>query len=90
MNLLAFGSIPVDGSSIKTIGGFPIIAIATDSFHLFPPLSLVASTNSYSFKFISDIYLLIIVSLTPGSIPLMQAYRAKCSLTVIPLKRQSN
>ena len=39
MNLLASGSIPVDGSSRNTIGGLPIIAMATDSFLLFPPES---------------------------------------------------
>jgi hypothetical protein len=37
MNLLAFGSIPVEGSSIKIILGLPIIAIATDNLHLLPP-----------------------------------------------------
>ena len=37
MNLLASGSIPVDGSSRNTIGGLPIIAIATDNFLLLPP-----------------------------------------------------
>lgn len=37
MNLLASGSIPVEGSSKNTIGGLPIIAIATDNFLLFPP-----------------------------------------------------
>jgi len=37
MNLLALGSIPVEGSSKKMILGLPIIAIATDSFLLFPP-----------------------------------------------------
>jgi hypothetical protein len=31
MNLLAFGSIPVEGSSKNTIGGFPNIAQATDN-----------------------------------------------------------
>ena len=40
INLLAFGSIPVEGSSKKIILGFPIIAIATDSFLLFPPDSV--------------------------------------------------
>ena len=39
INLLASGSIPVDGSSRNTIGGLPIIAIATDNFLLFPPES---------------------------------------------------
>lgn len=37
MNRLALGSIPVDGSSKKMILGFPIMAIATESFRLFPP-----------------------------------------------------
>lgn len=37
MNLLALGSIPVDGSSRKIMLGFPIIAIATESFLLLPP-----------------------------------------------------
>jgi len=37
MNLLAFGSIPVEGSSKNTMGGFPTIAIATETFLLFPP-----------------------------------------------------
>lgn len=37
MNLLALGSIPVDGSSKNIIGGFPSEAIATDNFRLFPP-----------------------------------------------------
>jgi hypothetical protein len=37
MNRLAFGSMPVEGSSKNIILGFPIIAIATDSFLLFPP-----------------------------------------------------
>lgn len=35
---LASGSIPVEGSSSKRIGGFPIIAYATINFLLFPPL----------------------------------------------------
>jgi len=56
MNHFAFGSMPVEGSSRNTIGGFPIIAIATESFHLFPPLSFVASMNSYSWRFICSIY----------------------------------
>ncbi len=37
MNLLALGSMPVDGSSKNSMFGFPIIAIATDNFLLFPP-----------------------------------------------------
>lgn len=37
INLLACGSIPVLGSSKNTMGGFPSMAIATESFLLFPP-----------------------------------------------------
>jgi len=33
---------PADGSSSKIIGGFPIVAIATESLRLFPPLSVPA------------------------------------------------
>jgi len=42
MNLLAYGSTPVEGSSRKTIGGLPSIAIATDIFLLLPPDKLFA------------------------------------------------
>jgi hypothetical protein len=37
MNLLASGSIPVEGSSKNTILGFPSVEIAADNFLLFPP-----------------------------------------------------
>jgi len=37
MNLLAWGSTPVDGSSRKIRGGLPIRAIETESFLLLPP-----------------------------------------------------
>lgn len=47
MNLLAFGSIPVEGSSINTIGGLPIMAIPTESFLLLPPERLPAHIFSY-------------------------------------------
>lgn len=40
INLLASGSIPVEGSSKNTIGGLPIIAKATLNFLLFPPESV--------------------------------------------------
>lgn len=46
MNLLAFGSIPVDGSSRKMMFGFPIIAIATESFLLLPPDNVPESLSS--------------------------------------------
>ena len=48
INLLALGSIPVDGSSKNIICGFPIIAIATDNFLLLPPESVPDSLSSYS------------------------------------------
>jgi hypothetical protein len=46
MNLLASGSIPVEGSSKKIIGGFPRVAIATDNFLLFPPEKVPANLPS--------------------------------------------
>jgi hypothetical protein len=47
MNRLAFGSIPVEGSSKNIILGFPIMAIATDNFRLFPPDKVPESLFSY-------------------------------------------
>lgn len=47
INLLALGSIPVEGSSKNRILGLPIIAIATDSFLLFPPERVPESLFSY-------------------------------------------
>jgi len=44
---LAPGSIPLEGSSISIICGFPIKAIATDNFLLFPPESFSAYTFLY-------------------------------------------
>ena len=52
MNLLASGSIPVEGSSKNIVFGFPKIknkpnvAIAVDSFLLFPP------DNDYAYTFL--------------------------------------
>jgi hypothetical protein len=40
MKRRASGSIPADGSSRRMIGGLPSVAIATDNFLLFPPLSV--------------------------------------------------
>jgi hypothetical protein len=37
INLLAYGSIPADGSSKNIMGGLPNKAIATDNFLLLPP-----------------------------------------------------
>lgn len=59
INLLAFGSIPVEGSSKNIMLGFPIIAIATDSFLLLPPESVPESLSSYYYRFIYLIFLLI-------------------------------
>ena len=47
MNLLAFGSIPVEGSSMKTMLGLPNIAIATDNFLLLPPDKVPESLSLY-------------------------------------------
>lgn len=64
MNLLAFGSMPVDGSSKKTIGGLPTIAIATETFHLFPPDKFWTYTFQNSSKSISLINLSMIFALS--------------------------
>ena len=48
MYLLAAGSIPALGSSRKITGGSPIIAMATQSLRLFPPLRLNACLCSNS------------------------------------------
>jgi len=42
MNRLASGSIPAEGSSSRMIGGFPSVAIATESLRLLPPLRVPA------------------------------------------------
>jgi hypothetical protein len=62
INLLAFGSIPVEGSSRKMMRGLPIIAIATESFRLLPPESVPDSLSSYYVRFISAIFLVIAAS----------------------------
>ena len=63
MNLLALGSIPVEGSSRKIILGLPIMAIATDSFLLFPPDKVPESLCSYFSRFMSYIFLVMAKSL---------------------------
>lgn len=62
INLRALGSMPVDGSSRKIMLGFPIIAIATDSFLLLPPDSVPDNLSSYSYKFIYFIFRVIATS----------------------------
>lgn len=47
INLLALGSIPVEGSSKNKMLGFPIIAKATESFLLFPPERVPERRSSY-------------------------------------------
>ena len=42
-NRLASGSMHAEGSSSKIMGGSPIIAMATESLLLFPPLSVPAN-----------------------------------------------
>lgn len=66
INLLAFGSMPVEGSSKNIILGFPIMAIATDSFRLFPPDRVPDNLSSYSSKFIYFIFCVITSSLYMG------------------------
>lgn len=63
MNLLACGSMPVEGSSKKIIDGLPIIAIATDNLRLFPPERVPESLSSYSSRFISLIFFVMTSSL---------------------------
>lgn len=57
MNLLASGSIPAEGSSSKIMDGLPIVAIATASFLLLPPLKVPAGFEAWSDKFKSIIAL---------------------------------
>lgn len=62
MNLLALGSIPVEGSSRKMMRGLPIMAMATESFRLFPPERVPESLSSYYVRFISAIFLVMAAS----------------------------
>ncbi len=73
---------PVDGSSKKTIGGLPSIAIATDSLRLLPPESVPAHLSSYCFRSISIIFLSTSSALLFAGIPLIEAYSSRCSRTV--------
>lgn len=56
--LLALGSIPVEGSSKKHMGGLPSIAMATESFRLFPPEYVPAQTFLNGVNSISSIFLI--------------------------------
>ena len=82
MNRLASGSIPVEGSSRNTIGGFPSIAIATESFLLLPPEYVPAHLFSNSLSPISLIFLATRPSRSPFGMPLRAAYSSRCSRVV--------
>jgi len=56
MNLLASGSIPVEGSSKNITGGLPKVAIATYNFLLFPPDNVPAHTFSNLLNYSSLIF----------------------------------
>jgi len=73
INLLASGSIPLEGSSKKMIGGFPIRAIATDSLRLFPPEYVPAGIFSNAVRFKSLSYFCTKAGLFSTGIPLMAA-----------------
>mmetsp|Transcript_9793 Transcript_9793/g.30808 ORF Transcript_9793/g.30808 Transcript_9793/m.30808 type:complete len:226 (+) Transcript_9793:620-1297(+) len=82
MNRRAIGSIPVDASSMKSSGGLPSMAMATDSLRLLPPLRVPARRCSNSDSCIS-------CSLASTSSrsrlpekPLMRANSSRCSRTV--------
>jgi len=90
INLLASGSIPVDGSSKKTIGGFPIIAIATDNFLLFPPDNYPAYIFSNLFKSISLSFFSTKSSFLKYGIPFISENNSICSLTVRLSNKASN
>jgi len=72
MNLLAYGSTPVDGSSRKIRGGLPTIAIDTESFLLLPPERVEACTFTKSLRSMSSISLLINLSLNYFLIPFIE------------------
>ena len=90
INLLAAGSIPVEGSSKNTIGGFPTMAIATLNFRLFPPLRSLEYTFSNFLSYNSSNNLSTIYFLCYNIMPLIQAYISKCSLHVIRSNKASN
>jgi hypothetical protein len=50
MKRRASGSIPADGASSRMIGGLPTIAIATESFRLFPPERVPEAFDLYFYK----------------------------------------
>lgn len=90
INLLASGSIPVEGSSKNTIGGLPIIAIATLNFLLFPPDNYPASMCLNLSKSISANFLLTSSFFKAFGIPLIIVNNSRCSSTVIFSNKASN
>lgn len=73
MNLLASGSIPVEGSSKNTIYGLPSIAIATESLRLLPPEYVPAHLFSNSLNPISLIFFETNLARRSLGIPLIDA-----------------
>ena len=71
INRRAIGSIPVDGSSRNTMGGLPIIAMATDSLRLFPPEYVPSLRSAY---FVNDSTSNSISTSFFSSAPLFQRY----------------
>jgi len=90
INLRAPGSIPVEGSSKKIIGGFPSIAIATDNFLLFPPESNPDYTFSNFIRSISYSFLRTSIYLIFYGIHLIAVYNSKCSRQVKFSSKASN
>jgi len=90
MNRLASGSIPVEGSSRKTMGGLPIMAMATESFLLLPPLNYPDWMCSNLRRSISLSFLITNSSFLSIGIPFTSEKSSKCSLTVRFSRRASN
>ena len=77
------GSIPVENSSMSKTDGFPMSAIASESFLWFPPESLLASRSAYIFKAVPWSMASILSSSSwPLCSPLRRPYTIKCSLTL--------
>mmetsp|Transcript_35039 Transcript_35039/g.81316 ORF Transcript_35039/g.81316 Transcript_35039/m.81316 type:complete len:206 (-) Transcript_35039:2072-2689(-) len=86
----ATGSIPADGSSRKTTSGSPTMAIAAESFLLFPPLNWPARECVNSVKL--NVWSRSATSAFKAGpvIPLICAYNSMCSRTVMRSSSASN
>lgn len=88
MYLLAEVSIPLVGSSRKTILLLPMKAIATLSFRFYPPERFLLYTSALSFKPTSPInFSTSLLMSVLSDIPLYLANSSRCSLTVSTSKR---